>query len=77
MKSAGRILLILVVGMPATFLLTMMSWPFWRWFENTTGIEAFSESGPAHWCYGVVYAIGVVGTVLYALRRKPDQCKGQ
>jgi len=44
-------------------------WPFWKWLERTTGLEAVGHSGPAEWCYLATFLVWVVaGAVLYAVR---------
>ena len=52
--------LIAVVSMPLAMVVTLLTFPFWRWFEETTGIEAYGHSGPAEWCYLLLYGLFVV-----------------
>jgi hypothetical protein len=48
---------------------TIFTWPFWGWFEATTGIESLGHSGPADWCFVVMYALCVaVGLLLFGCR---------
>jgi len=54
--------LIVVLSLPAAVAVTLLTLPVWRWFEATTGIEAYGHSGPAEWCYLLVY--GLIVTVL-------------
>jgi len=46
---------ILLLCLPASFILTVATAPFWRWLETGFRIEAFGHSGPAEWCYWAVY----------------------
>ena len=45
----------LPVGAGVTFLLT----PLWRWIEAEISLESIGHSGPAPWCFLVVYAFVV------------------
>jgi hypothetical protein len=47
-----------------TFLLV----PLWRWIEADFGIEAIGYSGPAEWCFYLVFAI-LLTPALYRLWR--------
>ena len=65
--SAG--LAILLSGIPLSIGATLLMWPFWKWLERTTGLEAAGHSGPAEWCYLAIFVIWVVtGTVVHAVR---------
>jgi hypothetical protein len=45
--------------------------PLWSWFEAAAGVEAIGHSGPAEWCYLLVFAVLASGAaVLYLLARK-------
>jgi H+/Cl- antiporter ClcA len=46
---------------PVGFLVTILLMPFWRWFEAFSGIEAVGHSGPAAWCYLLVFGVFLVG----------------
>ncbi len=54
--ACGSVLLCL----PLAFMATVLSAPFWRWIEARFGIEAYGHSGPAEWCYWLVYVVLVV-----------------
>lgn len=63
----------LLVGMtafviaPLSVLITILLSPLWRWVEESTGIEAIGHSGPAGWCYVLVFlAQSVAGAGLVA-----------
>lgn len=71
MKTVGLGLVILVVALPLAFLITMITFPFWCWFETVSGIESFGQSGPSQWCYWVVYALLVwCAGFVWCLRRR-------
>ena len=59
----------LLASAPASILLTLLLLPFWRWLEQSQGVESVGHSGPAEWCYAAVFVACVVllGS-LYALR---------
>ena len=57
---------LLVLGMPLAFILTMLLFPFWGWFETLTGVEAMGHSGPAGWCYLAVYSVMLVACFIGA-----------
>ena len=57
-------LVILVITMPAAIVITIITHPFWLWFEKASGIESYGHSGPAEWCYLVIYLI-LVACIAY------------
>jgi hypothetical protein len=67
--AALRVLIILVVSVPLSFLLTIAMFPFWRWFEAATAIESFGHSGPSEWCYLATFLIVATSAVLAFSRR--------
>lgn len=64
------IALLLVVGSFVLAAITTIAlMPVWRWTESTQGIEAVGHSGPAAWCYIVVWAVILgAGLGVYRLR---------
>jgi TRAP-type C4-dicarboxylate transport system permease small subunit len=54
--------------LPVSLAITVLLVPLWRRVEESTGIEALGHSGPADWCFWVVYASLLVGAALVALR---------
>jgi ABC-type antimicrobial peptide transport system permease subunit len=44
---------ILLVSVPAGMVVAVLLFPFWRWLEESTGIESVGHSGPAEWCFVV------------------------
>lgn len=41
--------------------------PFWRWLEDTYGMEAYGHSGPAEWCYVASYLGCVVLVAIFVM----------
>jgi hypothetical protein len=75
MKESSRFLLwalaIVLVCLPAAFVVTIALFPLWSWIEATFGIEAVGHSGPADWCFWTIYALLVlVGVFVLWLSRK-------
>lgn len=57
--SAGLLVLLL----PVTLIVTFMLFPLWSWIEDSFNIESVGHSGPAEWCFVVVFAL-LVGSVI-------------
>ena len=53
-------LLVIAGLLPVSMVFTLAIHPFWRWFEERTGIEAFGHFGPADWCYWLDYVLVLV-----------------
>ena len=64
MRSLGKhllvILAILITGVPAAFIITILLLPLWSWIEATYAIESVGHSGPADWCFWLVYSVWFV-----------------
>ena len=52
-----RVILVLLYCIPVSLVVTIVLQPVWSWLEATYGIESVGHSGPAEWCYVVVYAV--------------------
>ena len=61
-KVAASAIGVLLLSMPVAVLVTIFLMPLWSWIEATYGIESIGHSGPADWCFEVVFA--VVGGLL-------------
>jgi len=59
---------IALLTMPAAFMTTLLLYPLWSWIEATFGIESVGHSGPADWCFLVVYA-SLLAAALFLLWR--------
>ena len=51
---------IVVLSMPLTFVITMALFPVWSSIERRWGIESVGHSGPADWCFWVVFALCII-----------------
>jgi hypothetical protein len=67
-KTAQHVL-IATASLPLGFIAgcvgAVVTWPFWGWFEKTTGIESLGHSGPADWVFE--FMIGLSIFVIFAL----------
>jgi hypothetical protein len=63
-----RLLLVALGLLPVSVVVTFLLVPVWRRLEATTGVESLGHSGPSDWCFWLVYALLLAGTVLVALR---------
>jgi hypothetical protein len=55
----------LVLGFFGGFVGAVITWPFWAWFEKTTGIESMGHSGPDDWVF--YFMAGVTAVLLFAI----------
>jgi hypothetical protein len=59
-----------IVGVPAGGVVTLALLPLWRAVEARWGIESVGHSGPADWCFELVYVVwlvlGVVASRVFA-----------
>jgi hypothetical protein len=76
MRTGRKIMLLsgltLFLVAPLSILITILLVPLWRWLEAATGIESIGHSGPALWCYGVVFAASSAlgaGSIIREARR--------
>jgi hypothetical protein len=60
--ALAALALALLLSFPLTFLLL----PFWRWLESAHGIEAVGHSGPADWCFWLIFALLAVPAAVLA-----------
>ena len=56
-RLALIVLAILIACLPIAFLLTILLIPLWSSIESTYGIESIGHSGPANWCFYLVYSV--------------------
>jgi hypothetical protein len=64
---------LVVVCLPSSFFVTLLLLPLWSWIEATYGIESVGHSGPADWCFWLVYAVLVsVSVAAVFLHRRPE-----
>jgi hypothetical protein len=48
---------VLLLCLPAAVLVTLLLSPLWSWIEATSAIPALGPSGPAPWCFVLVYVL--------------------
>lgn len=53
---------LLILLLPVAFMLTLVLEPFWQWIDRNHAIEASGHSGPAEWCFLLVYTVCVLMT---------------
>ena len=65
MKRLGRTVAmavgVLALCIPLAAAMTLALIFFWDWVARTYWIKATVHSGPANWCFELVYALWVVG----------------
>jgi len=60
---------ILLLCLPVAVLLTLMLLPVWPRLGAALGVVAVGPSGPAVWCFVLVYAVlAAIGSVVMLLR---------
>jgi len=69
-RGLAMIGVIALLGVPVTFFATIALLPLWSEIERRYGIESVGHSGPADWCFWVVFVIylGVALAVARPLR---------
>ena len=55
-KFALGLILVIVSALFLAFWVTILLVPLWRWIEADFGIESIGHSGPAEWCFYLVFA---------------------
>ena len=68
LKFAFGLVLIIPGALFVAFWVTVFLVPLWRWIEKDFGVEAIGHSGPAEWCFYLVFAI-LMAPTLYILWR--------
>lgn len=56
-RSIAMIGVIVLLGVPVTFVATIALLPLWSMIERRYGIESVGHSGPADWCFWTVFVI--------------------
>ena len=59
-----QVVAVLLVCVPLSLLVTFMLLPLWSWLEASYKIESVGHSGPAEWCYVLVY--GILNLLVFA-----------
>jgi len=77
LKHVAWIVAILAVCLPPTFIATFLLTPLWSWIEATYGIESIGHSGPADWCFELIYGMLAAACILaYAIARRSSAPNG-
>jgi hypothetical protein len=71
-STPGWALAWVVACLPLASITTLLLLPVWRWIEAQWGIETVGHSGPADWCFALVYA-GWVGLGVMTWHQKRSQ----
>jgi H+/Cl- antiporter ClcA len=68
---------IALLSIPVALLVTIMLVPFWSWLEAETGFESLGHSGPAGWCYLVIYllVVSLCGWRWYLQKQKKQKSR--
>lgn len=61
---------VVLLSVPLRILATILLLPFWSRFEASTGIESVGHSGPAEWCYALLFLLLAASLVLLSLVKK-------
>jgi hypothetical protein len=64
----------LILGFIVGCVGALVTWPFWGWFEKTTGIESLGHSGPDDWVSNFMIGLAVVAIFVlleFTFREKP------
>ena len=69
-RSLFGVITVLLIAAPLAVIITLLLYPFWSWLDVIGGIESLGHSGPAAWCYELVYLVLVVIGVRHVLRKK-------
>ena len=70
------LLLIIIIAVPLSIVVTIVLSPFWSWLEASTGIESLGHSGPAEWCYLVIFLLLVsIISITYLIYRRSKERK--
>ena len=67
---------LLILCVPAAIVVTLLLLPLWGMIEARFGIEAVGHSGPADWCFWLVYAVLALISLAILFLRTPKSAKG-
>ena len=68
-RLAAAIAGIALIALPCAFIITFFLMPLWSWIEARFQIESVGHSGPAGWCFLVVYGVLLTSWLILALKR--------
>jgi hypothetical protein len=64
LAGAALGLAICLGAIPVAAVVTIALMPLWSWLEEAVAIEAVGHSGPAEWCYLLIYVIVITAASL-------------
>jgi len=65
------VVLYAAAALPLSAITTLALLPLWRFIEERFGIESVGHSGPADWCFILIYAVWLLaGAAVFALRAR-------
>jgi hypothetical protein len=67
--ALGMLAAAAVLALPLSAGITLLLLPLWSWLEATTGFESVGRSGPADWCFELVYGLLLGGGLAVLLWR--------
>lgn len=69
MVTIALAVLYAAAALPLSAIMTLALLPLWRVIEERYGIESVGHSGPADWCFILLYALWLsAGAVVFAVR---------
>jgi len=68
LKFAFGLVFIILGVLFLAFWVTILLVPLWRWVESDLGVEAIGHSGPAEWCFYLVFTL-LIAPALYVTFR--------
>ena len=71
-RGLAFLVLLLVGALPVSAIMTLMLIPVWRIIEERFGVESIGHSGPADWCFILMYVVWVTvaGAGWWVVRRR-------
>lgn len=68
LKFAFGLVFVIAGVLFLAFWVTILLVPLWRWVESDLGVEAIGHSGPAEWCFYLVFAFLIVPALYFTWR---------
>ena len=68
LKGVAIAIALLIICIPLAIIITIFTSSFWLWVEQYFEIEAYGHSGPAEWCYIILYGF-IVAIFTYVWSR--------
>ena len=68
MRGLVAALVAMALALPVAIVLTFLLLPFWRWLEDTSGLEAVGHASLSEWCFVATWLVLGVPLALLAYR---------